>query len=99
MCNNSCNKFLLYLCGRCRVNEQQHFAEGDASEVLHGACSKVGQCKEVAFVAGVGDAVVVLEPLKCEGTNLESELGEMALTRHVNQAKWNVTHHDGVCCF
>ena len=99
MCNNRGNKFLLDLCGGCGVDEQQHFTEGDATEVLHRTGGKVGECEKIALVARIRNVVILLEPVKSEGSDLHSKLGEVALARHMNDAQRNIAHHDRLGCF
>ena len=81
------DELLLALRRRRRVDEQQALAERDAAEVLHRPGGEVGQGEQVDLVAGVGDAVVVLEPAQGERADVEAEAGEVALAGHVDDAQ------------
>ena len=68
---------------RVGVEEQPRLSEGDAAQVLHRAEGEVGERDEVALLAGIRDAVVVLEELDRERADVERELREMAAPGHV----------------
>ena len=78
---------LLAVRARGGVDEQQALAERDAPEVLHRPGGEVGQGEEVDLLAGIGDAVVVLEPAQGEGTDVEGEAGQVSLARNVVHAQ------------
>ena len=69
-----------------RVDEEQALAERDAAEVLHRAGGEVGKAGEVDLLAGVVDAVVLLEPSEAERADVEAERGEVVLAGYVDHA-------------
>ena len=79
-----------------RIDQQQALAERDAPEVLHRAGREVGQGDQVDLRAGVGDAVVVLEPAQAERTHVEAEPGEVALAGDVDEPQRCAVDVDGV---
>ncbi len=89
------DELALALGARVGIDEQQALAERDAAEVLHRAGGEVGQREQVDLVARVGDAVVVLEPAKAEGADVESEPGEVPLAGHVHDAHRDAVDVDG----
>ena len=60
------------------VDQQEHFPEGHAAEVLHGTEREVGDGHQVELVGGVGQAVVVGVPLQRVGGHVEGEAGLVA---------------------
>ena len=69
-----------------RIDEEEDLAEGHAAEVLHGAEGEVGDGQEVDLVTGVGDVVVVGEPLEGMDGDVERERGQFGLPRSVHDA-------------
>ncbi len=90
------DELALVLGARGRVDQQQALAEGDAAEVLHRAGCEVGQGDQVDLVARVRDAVVVLEPAQAERSDVEAEVGQVALAGHVDESQRDAVDVDRV---
>ncbi len=74
------------------VDEQGGLPEGDGAEVLHGAGREVGDGQQVELVAGIGQAVVVLEVPQRGHRDLLAEGGQRPLAGHAPHAQRRVAH-------
>ena len=77
------------------IGEEQHLAERDAAEVLHGLGDEVGDGGHVHLVARIVEAVVLGEEVDAEGADLEGEGCEVALARGVRDAQRDPAGVDG----
>ncbi len=88
---------LLLVLRRCRrIDQQEVFAERDAAEVLHRAGGEIGEGQQIDLVAGVRDAVVVLEPAQAERGDIEPVLGQGRLAGNVHDANRHAVDVDPI---
>ena len=79
------------------IDQQQRFAIGDATDVLHGAGGEVWQGHHVDLGVGIRNSVIVDEPLQTLGSHVEAKRGEMRLSGNVNQSQRNAPDIHGRC--
>ena len=75
-----------------RVEEQQHLAEGDATQVFHGPEGEIGNGDEVQLLAGVGDVVIRGKMTQGEGADLQREFRQVPLADGVHDAQRHAIH-------
>ena len=68
------------------IGKQRGFAKGDGAEILHRTRSEIRYCDQVQLVAGIGDTVVIREPLERKGADFGCPPGQRVLTRHMDDS-------------